>query len=239
MTEMNPDIMAAVTARLEEQNKRSFIDLEELIRETKFSKGEIRMMYRGFKQECPNGAVNEDTFKEIYEKFFPHGNVTSYAHHVFKAFDVNSTGSISFRDMLVSLSTLLHGSLYEKLIWTFRVYDLNGDGVITKTEMGNVVVAVCELMGIDLRPPSGSTLGLDYIPKRRDSVTVDLNALSWMGGNPHMEMTARELRETVEMAFNRLDTNQDGVLTREEFVASCLQDESISVSLKNFQFDLL
>ena len=134
------------------------------------------MMYRGFKQECPNGAVNEDTFKEIYEKFFPHGSklirwtglevlsphlflfnqatprgkfhdmrfpwsdVTSYAHHVFKAFDVNSTGSISFRviaqlsrtstcwfwfwfdifvlqDMLVSLSTLLHGSLYEKLIW--------------------------------------------------------------------------------------------------------------------------
>ena len=34
--------------------------------------------------------------------------------------------------MLVSLSTLLHGTLYEKLMWTFRVYDLNGDGV---TEM--------------------------------------------------------------------------------------------------------
>ena len=32
---------------------------------------------------------------------------------------------------------------------------------------------------------------------------VSIAALSWMGGNPHMEMTARELRETVEMAFNR------------------------------------
>ena len=31
-------------------------------------------------------------------------------------------------------------------------------GVITKTEMGNVVVAVCELMGIDLRPPVRSHL---------------------------------------------------------------------------------
>ena len=30
--------------------------------------------------------------------------------------------------MLVSLSTLLHGTLQEKLAWTFRVYDLNGDG---------------------------------------------------------------------------------------------------------------
>ena len=55
--------------------------------------------------------------------------------------------------MLVSLSTLLHGTLYEKLMWTFRVYDLNGDGVITKNEMGNVVVAVYELMGIILKPP--------------------------------------------------------------------------------------
>ena len=55
--------------------------------------------------------------------------------------------------MLVSLSTLLHGTLQEKLTWTFRVYDLNGDGVITKTEMGNVVVAVYELMGIIIKHP--------------------------------------------------------------------------------------
>ena len=55
--------------------------------------------------------------------------------------------------MLVSLSTLLHGTLHEKLNWTFRMYDLNGDGVITKNEMGNVVVAVYELMGIIIKPP--------------------------------------------------------------------------------------
>jgi len=237
-SELTPEMLSAVASRLDEQNKRKFIDLDELIRETKFSKEEIRMMYRGFKQECPNGIVNEDTFKEIYEKFFPYGNVTSYAHHVFKAFDVTSTGSISFRDMLISLSTLLHGTQYEKLIWTFRVYDLNGDGVITKSELGNVVVAVYELMGIILRPPSGSTVGLEYIPKRRDSVTVDMNALSWMGSSV-LEMTAGELRENVETAFNRLDTNNDGVLTREEFVASCLQNEDISSSLGNFQFNLL
>ena len=41
--------------------------------------------------------------------------------------------------------------------------------------------------------------------------------------SPDMEMTARELRQNVEMAFNRLDTNGDGVLTREEFVLSCLE----------------
>ena len=42
-------------------------------------------------------------------------------------------------------------------------------------------------------------------------------------GVPEMEMSARELRDNVEMAFSRIDTNRDGVLTREEFVASCLR----------------
>ena len=41
---------------------------------------------------------------------------------------------------------------------TFRMYDLNGDGMITKTELANVLVAVCELMGIDMRPTVGGKI---------------------------------------------------------------------------------
>ena len=49
-TELGADILAVVAARIKENNKRSFIDLQELMRITKFTKQEIRMMYRGFKQ---------------------------------------------------------------------------------------------------------------------------------------------------------------------------------------------
>jgi len=236
--ELVPDILAIVASRLKEQKARRLIDLEELVRETKFSKQEIRKMYRGFKQECPNGEVNEDTFKEIFEKFFPYGNVTSYAHHVFKAFDLASSGSITFRDLIISLSTLLHGTDSEKLNWTFRVYDLNGDGVITKTELGNVLVAVCELMGIDMKPPTGSTLGLDYFPKKGESVNIDMNALSWLGLKTLPDMTSHQLKEAVESAFNRLDGNQDGVLTKDEFVDGCIKDAGVFTSLRNLQFKL-
>lgn len=41
---------AAVASRMEENKKRNLIDLQELLRITKFTKQEIKMMYRGFKQ---------------------------------------------------------------------------------------------------------------------------------------------------------------------------------------------
>ena len=59
--------------------------------------------------------------------------------------------------MLVSLSTLLRGTTYEKLKWTFTLYDLNKDGYITKQEVLNVIIAVHELMGIHGSPPVRTT----------------------------------------------------------------------------------
>lgn len=42
---------------------------------------------------------------------------------------------------------LLRGSVYERLKWTFKLYDLNGDGCISRGELAEVVQAVHELMG--------------------------------------------------------------------------------------------
>ena len=50
------------------------------------------------------------------------------------------------------------------------------------------------------------------------------------------EMDITMLMEKVNMVFERLDTNRDGVLTREEFIEGCLQDREIQQSLDNFQF---
>ena len=57
--------------------------------------------------------------------------------------------------------------------------------------------------------------------------------------SPDMEMTARELRQNVEMAFNRLDTNGDGVLTREEFVLSCLEVTPLLPSSSKYLYIVL
>ena len=55
------------------------------------------------------------------------------------------------QDFALGLSVLVKGSEEEKLRWTFNMYDLNGDGVITRDEMEDVVASVssCLLLFLD------------------------------------------------------------------------------------------
>lgn len=51
--------------------------LSSICKNTKFSESEVKRIYRGFKAECPNGIIREETFKIIYGKFFPQGGAYS------------------------------------------------------------------------------------------------------------------------------------------------------------------
>ena len=44
----------------------------------------------------------------------------------------------------------------------------------------------------------GAEAALDSLPRRRDSVSVDMAALALMSSSNHMEMSARQLRDKVE-----------------------------------------
>ncbi|XP_063221287.1 Kv channel-interacting protein 1-like [Bacillus rossius redtenbacheri] len=122
--------------------------LESLCRATRFTEDELKRIYRGFKAECPTGVVREETFKGIYSQFFPKGaNTSQYAHYVFNTLDQDHSGLLSFEDFVQGLSVLSRGSLEEKLRWTFSLYDINGDGCITKEEMTEIVSAIYDLMG--------------------------------------------------------------------------------------------
>lgn len=45
------------------------------------------------------------------------------------------------------LSILSRGTIEEKLCWTFSLYDINGDGRITREEMTDIVTSVYGLLG--------------------------------------------------------------------------------------------
>ncbi|XP_034869963.1 Kv channel-interacting protein 1 isoform X2 [Mirounga leonina] len=193
--------------------------LEQLEAQTNFTKRELQVLYRGFKNECPSGVVNEETFKQIYAQFFPHGalpccpgsrhlpfllclaDASMYAHYLFHAFDTTQTGSVKFEDFVTALSILLRGTVHEKLRWTFNLYDINKDGYINKEEMMDIVKAIYDMMG-----------KYTYPVLKEDTP-----------------------RQHVDVFFQKMDKNKDGIVTLDEFLESCQEDDNIMRSLQLFQ----
>ncbi|XP_022782895.1 calsenilin-like [Stylophora pistillata] len=83
-----------------------------------------------------------------------------YANHIFNVFDHDRDGKVSFEDFVTGLSLSLYGSREEKMRWAFQLYDLDGDGYITREEMATVVHSVHCMMGIDTLP-TGAEMGVD------------------------------------------------------------------------------
>nr|XP_020635839.1 calsenilin isoform X1 [Pogona vitticeps] len=175
--------------------------LDQLQLLTKFTKKELQSLYRGFKNECPSGLVDEDTFKLIYAQFFPQGDATMYAHFLFNAFDIERNGAIRFEDFVIGLSVLLRGTVHEKLSWAFNLYDINKDGYITKEEMLAIMKSIYDMMGRYTYPILKEDAPLEH----------------------------------VEKFFQKMDRNQDGVVTIEEFLETCQKDENIMNSMQLFE----
>ncbi|KAK0090922.1 hypothetical protein PV325_000088 [Microctonus aethiopoides] len=127
-------------------------ELATLTATTRFTRKEIQLIYRGFKQECPTGLIDEDGFKKIFSQFFPQGDASQYAHYVFNTMKRKQSGKISFEEFLSILSKVSRGSVEEKLQWVFGLYDLDGDGLISKEEMLDVVGSIYEMLGRYTQP---------------------------------------------------------------------------------------
>ncbi|KAM3865398.1 A-type potassium channel modulatory protein KCNIP2-like [Diretmus argenteus] len=174
--------------------------LDHLLQQTNFNRTELQILYRGFKNECPSGAVDEETFKTIYSRFFPQGDSSMYAHFLFEAFDTHNNGAVKFEDFVMGLSIILRGSITDKLNWAFNLYDLNKDGCITKEEMTDIMRSIYDMMG---------------------KYTY-----------PCMKESAS--KEHVDNFFRKMDKNNDGVVTIEEFLETCQKDENIMQSMHMF-----
>lgn len=88
--------------------------------------------------------------------------------HVYKIHRTNWINYVDIftrilQDLLVTLSTLLRGTVYERLKWTFKLYDINGDGIISRNELADIIQAIHELMGRRAHQPEDDRKARDQV----------------------------------------------------------------------------
>ncbi|KAI8521257.1 hypothetical protein Bbelb_010110 [Branchiostoma belcheri] len=115
---------------------------------THFARHEAEYWMKIFYQDVPDGKLSEDEFVEYFGNFYINANEGSkktLARQIFKAFDRNDNGYVSLREYLLAMSTLLRGDTLEKLEWSFILFDLDGDGMVSKEDMEGVLLLYNDL----------------------------------------------------------------------------------------------
>ncbi|XP_044596645.1 uncharacterized protein LOC123273311 isoform X2 [Cotesia glomerata] len=100
------------------------------------------------------------------------------------------------QEFLLAIDVTSSGTPEEKLKWAFRMYDVDGNGVIDIQEMTKIVQAIYDMLGA-----CSSNRPADSAEERAKNI------------------------------FAKMDENNDGQLTQDEFLKGCLQDEELSKML--------
>eukprot|EP00057_Strongylocentrotus_purpuratus_P016403 XP_011670877.1 PREDICTED: neuronal calcium sensor 1-like [Strongylocentrotus purpuratus] len=156
-------------------SKLAKTNLDNLAETTHFSEKEIRQWHEGFTRDCPNGTLNRQVFflpfsylsHEGFTRDCPNGTLNRQHFYDFEDKSFLPEGSVSkvlglqtvkqknpertrieFEEFIqASICTSQEKPFDEKLNWAFRLYDLDGDGTITRREMLSIVEAIYQMVG--------------------------------------------------------------------------------------------
>ncbi|KAK6105007.1 hypothetical protein QQG55_18565 [Brugia pahangi] len=114
-----------------------------------FTASELRALYRAFKDTLP---ICRDSFRDIYANIFPHGDAEQFADLIFDSIVRQHAECVTFTDFVGVCSTLLRGTVEEKLNWIYKLYDPKNTGKIGWERIFRIITAIDDLIGTKAIP---------------------------------------------------------------------------------------
>jgi len=114
-------------------------DILALSKTSGLDRTQIKKAFNEFVDEHPKGMMKPKDFREMMTLAMPARDAKKMEKHVFRAYDTNSDGYISFVEFMMIFHIMSEGTPEDVLGRVFRVFDVNSDGTITKKEMTRLV----------------------------------------------------------------------------------------------------
>ncbi|XP_076144115.1 guanylyl cyclase-activating protein 2-like [Alosa pseudoharengus] len=124
---------------------------------------QIQELYKKFASECPSGNLHLHEFKKIFgisTQSSP--EESAYVDNIFRTFDTNQDNTIDFMEYVAAVHLVLRGKLEDKLRWSFKVYDRDGNGRLDRCEVKHIIKIITKLKSHN-KPSGGEEMSTDQI----------------------------------------------------------------------------
>ncbi|XP_012686120.1 guanylyl cyclase-activating protein 2-like [Clupea harengus] len=98
-----------------------------------------------FMKECPSGALHLHEFKRIFGVQSTSEEETIYIETIFHSFDTNRDNKLDFMEYIAALHLVLRGRLEDRLKWSFKMYDTDGNGRLDRQEIKHIIKIICKM----------------------------------------------------------------------------------------------
>jgi Ca2+-binding EF-hand superfamily protein len=156
--------------------KLSKKDLDFLTSKTSLNKEAIEMFFKQFNDNNPDGLLNRDEFSKLYPKLRnePVNNLDEISNMVFRAFDTDNNGSLTFEEFLIGYAITSRGDQRSKLQYAFELYDADNNGWLSQAELKEVLLGMYDTKPffflIDFYPLLISIFRLDLLGSNKSSI---------------------------------------------------------------------
>merc|ERR1712137_129734 len=194
-------------------------NVNQLQQQTQLDKVQIQDMYEIF-TACANDSngLDKEAFKvaltQLTEKGMNDIANTPYADRLFDLLDKNGDQTVDVSEFIAGLGMLCTGSADDKIDISFRAFDLDGNGYISKSELEQMFTSAW-LAGFSALQNSEEECPLTNLEIHEFCVDC-----------------AKTLAEKV---LDAVDVNNDGQLSKEEFKVFAEQNIKITAALNNFE----
>ncbi|XP_057702806.1 guanylate cyclase activator 1g [Corythoichthys intestinalis] len=125
-----------------------------------------------FMKECPSGALHLHEFKRIFGVPNTSAEESLFIETIFRSFDTNKDNALDFLEYVAALHLILRGNLEDRLKWSFKMYDKDGNGKLDRQEVKRIIRILYKIKlqttDVDLTPSEICDRIFDLVDQNSD-----------------------------------------------------------------------